>query len=291
MKGLRPAIGAIVGGAAILLGEPVSLDAQEPHLQLKDGFVEVEEGTIHYTIGGNGPPLLLIHGFAFAGQLWNQFVDAFGEHYTLIIPDLPGHGRSSDVEGPWSYAQVARDMFRVLDHLGHQRAAGIGYSAGGNTLIHMATQQPERLSSMVLVAGGHRIPTDAREAIRNIRFEDMPPNQQHDIRVSHLRGDTQILKIYELLRGLADNFDDFDFTPEHLARVPVRTLLVWGDEDPYYPMNLVMELHASLPNASLWVLPGEGHGFLGTEAFGGSRVAAGAFAPTVLRFLLNPNAN
>lgn len=212
MKRSPISISVIACFATIVLGASAPIKAQELHIQLEDGFVEVEEGTIYYKIGGNGPPLLLIHGFAFSGQSWNRFVDAFGEHYTLIIPDLPGHGRSSDVDGIWSYAQVARDMFRLLDHLGHQQASGIGYSAGGNTLIHMATQQPERLSSMVLVAGGHRITTDARELIGSIRFEEMPADQQHDIRASHSRGDAQILTIYEHLRGLADNFDDFDFS-------------------------------------------------------------------------------
>lgn len=67
--------------------------------------------------------------------------------------------------------------------------------------------------------------------------------------------------------------------------------MVWGDDDPFCPMHVVLELHESLPNSSLWVLPGEGHAFLGTEAFGGSQIAAAAFAPTVLRFLFNAESN
>ena len=275
----------------VLAGGAKVASAQQPRIHFEERSVKVGDVTVHYRVGGNGPPLLLIHGFAFEGHQWDQFADALGQQYTLIVPDLPGHGQSTSSPGAWSYKQVARDMFKVLDHLGFEKASGIGYSAGGNTLIHMATQQPQRLSSMVLVAGAHRLTVEARDAIRTLHFETIPPEQQQDIRASHSRGDQQIQWIYAQLRGLADNYEDFDLSPEHLADIPIRTLLVLGDRDEIYPMDVVLELYEALPNASLWVLPGESHGFLGSDAFGGSRVAAELFAPTVLRFLRNAASN
>jgi len=270
----------------VLAGGATVASAQEPRLHLEERSVQVGGATIHYQVGGSGPPLLMIHGFAFGGHAWDPFVDAFGEHYTVIVPDLRGHGRSTNPSGEWSYKQVARDMFRVLDQLGFEQVSGIGYSAGGNTLIHMAAQQPQRLSSMVLVAGAHRLTTKARDAIRAFPpFQDMPPEQQEETRRLHPRGDQQIRSLYAQLRTLADNYEDFDFSPEHLASIPVRTLLVWGDRDEFYPLDVALELYEALPNASLWVVPGESHLFLASDAFGGSRVAAEAFTPTVLRFL------
>ncbi len=271
----------------VLAGGAKVASAQQPRIHFEERSVKVGDVTVHYRVGGNGPPLLLIHGFAFEGHQWDQFADALGQQYTLIVPDLPGHGQSTSSPGAWSYKQVARDMFKVLDHLGFEKASGIGYSAGGNTLIHMATQQPQRLLSMVLVAGAHRLTVEARDLARTIHFETMPPEQQQEIRASHSRGDQQIQWIYAQLRGLADNYEDFDFSPEHLASIPVRTLLIWGDRDEFYPLEVALELYEALPNASFWVLPEESHLFLASDAFGGSRIAAELFAPTILRFLRN----
>ncbi len=292
MRGSRLSIATLLSCLTLVLaGGAKVASAQETRIHLEERSVEVGDVTIHYRVGGSGPPLLLIHGFTSEGHQWDQFADALGQQYTLIVPDLPGHGQSTNSLGAWSYKQVARDMFRVLDHLGFEEVSGIGYSAGGNTLIHMATQQPLRLSSMVLVAGAHRLTVEARDLARTIHFETMPPEQQQEIRASHSRGDQQIQWIYAQLRGLADNYEDFDFSPEHLASIPVRTLLIWGDRDEFYPLEVALELYEALPNASFWVLPGESHLFLASDAFGGSRVAAEAFVPTVLRFLSSTAAN
>jgi len=275
----------------VLAGGPEVANAQEPRIHFEERSLEVGDVTIHYRVGGNGPPLLLIHGFVFEGHQWDQFTNALGQEYTLVVPDLPGHGQSTSSPGTWSYKQVARDMFRVLDHLGFEKASGIGYSAGGNTLIHMATQQPQRLSSMVLVAGAHRLTVEARDAISTVHFETIPPEQKQENRTSHSRGDQQIQWIYSQLRGLADNYDDFDLSPEHLASIPVPTLLIWGDRDEFYPLEVALELYEALPNASFWVLPGESHLFMASDAYGGSQVAKESFAPTVLRFLSKAASN
>jgi pimeloyl-ACP methyl ester carboxylesterase len=263
--------------------------AEEPRLQLDEGTVEVDDATIHYLIGGSGPPLLMIHGFGWGARYWDPFVDAFGEHYTIILPDLRGHGRSTGLQAAWSYKQAARDMFGLLDQLGIERVSAIGYSAGGNTLIHMADQQPDRLSSMVLVAGGHRLTMEVREMLRTYPpFDAFTPEQQQEIRRFHVRGDGQVEELFAQLRGLAENYVDFDFSPEHLATMSTRSLLVWGDRDEFYPLDTALELYEALPNASFWVLPGEGHLFLTPDVFSGSPEARAAFAPTVLRFLRAP---
>jgi len=235
-----------------------------------------------YRIGGSGPPLLLIHGFSRTGHVWEPFLAPLGEHYQVILPDLPGCGGSTSHPGEFSHRQVARDMFALLDELGADRVRGIGHSAGAITLIHMAVQQPDRVEAMVLVSGAHRLAVEVRKAMRAIRLENLPEAHQEYLWQHHPGGEPQIRAILARFRGLADNYDDYDLSPEHLAVIPTRTLLVWGDQDPFFPVELALEMYRAMPNASLWVVPGQGH-----YPIWESQEAAAIF-PAVVREFLKP---
>jgi pimeloyl-ACP methyl ester carboxylesterase len=248
--------------------------------------VDVGDAEISYWTVGTGPSLMLIHPFAFTADFWSPYVERLSESHRLIIPELRGHGFSTIDDGPWSYSQAALDMFAVLDREGVSRVAVVGYSAGGNTLIQMALQDQDRLAGMVLVAGAHRLTNEARVGLRNFPLlEDLPPAQREANRTLHPGGDEQVRHLFAQMRSLADNFTDFEVSPERLSTIETPTMLVWGDRDDFYPIGLAVELYEALPDASLWILPGEAHLFLATDAFGGSAPAREAFAPTVLRFL------
>lgn len=270
---------------AVLLSVQRAL-AQESVYHLSSHSVDVGDAEISYWTAGEGSPLMLIHAFAFTADMWSPFVAALSDRYRVIIPELRGHGYSTIGDDDWSYSQASRDMFAVLDAEGVTKAAVIGYSAGGNTLIHMALQEPDRLAGMVLVAGAHRLTTEARAGLRTFpRLEELPPAQREANRTLHPGGDAQVRNLFAHLRSLAENYADFDISPGRLSTIDVPTLLVWGDRDPVYPIHLAVELYESLPRAFLWVLPGEEHLFLAADAFGGSAAAREAFAPNVLRFL------
>jgi pimeloyl-ACP methyl ester carboxylesterase len=59
---------------------------------------------------------------------------------------------------------------------------------------------------------------------------------------------------------LADDYDDMTFTPPHLATIAARTLIVYGDRDPLYPVEMAVEMYRAIPGAALWVVPEGGHG-------------------------------
>src|SRR5881397_1768679 len=107
---------------------------------------------MYFEIHGEVEPLLLLHGFTGAGSNWQAFVSGLSREYQLIIPDLRGHGRSTNPSSEFTFRQCALDIFALLDHLGIERFKAIGLSGGGNTLLHMATQQPVRIVAMVLVS-------------------------------------------------------------------------------------------------------------------------------------------
>ena len=150
-----------------------------PSLPLTEQTVEVEGLELYYRTGGSGPPLLLLHGGTVTGQLWNPFLDALGEHYTVIVPDLPGHGRSPGFppEG-FVFGAIARVILGLVETLGLERVQGIGASAGAPVLLHMAVQRPEVMEAIVPVAGAHFNRPWPKEYIANQSWENCAPEYQ-----------------------------------------------------------------------------------------------------------------
>src|SRR5947209_8041220 len=115
--------------------------------------IDVNGCSLHYDDRGAGAPLLLLHGGTGIGAHWQQvFTAGDPDNFRVIVPDLRGHGRSTNPSGAFTFRQSARDMFALLDRLGVERVNAIGMSAGAKTLLHMSTQQPARIDAMVLVS-------------------------------------------------------------------------------------------------------------------------------------------
>ncbi|MDY7578443.1 alpha/beta fold hydrolase [Herbaspirillum sp. RTI4] len=111
---------------------------------------------LHYQVLGEGPPLLLQHGFTSSSGAWQHFgfTAALQKHFQLIMPDARGHGLSDKPHDPASYTQAERvaDVLAVLDALGIERTHFFGYSMGGWIGYGLAQSAPQRLRSMVLGA-------------------------------------------------------------------------------------------------------------------------------------------
>jgi pimeloyl-ACP methyl ester carboxylesterase len=151
-------------------------------------------------------------------------------------------------------------MFAYLDGLGIERVHAIGMSAGANTLLHMATQQPHRIAAMIHVSGTPRFPDQARAIMRAMGDQPASDGQWQEMRARHKLGDDQIRALFRYARAFADDRDDMNFSGTSLAAITARTLIVHGDRDPLYPVELAVELLRSIPNAALWVVPNGGHG-------------------------------
>jgi predicted alpha/beta-fold hydrolase len=123
--------------------------------------------SLYYKTCGQGPPLLLLHRFFGTGTLsWGRFIPTLAAQYRLIVPDLRGHGRSTNPSGEFTHRQSATDMFALLDSLGLQQVKAMGISSGGMTLLHITTQQPSRIDAMVLVGATTYFPEQARKFSR-----------------------------------------------------------------------------------------------------------------------------
>ena len=215
---------------------------------------------LFYRDNGEGTPLLLLHGFTGSGDDWQRVFASPLPGYRTIAPDLRGHGRSTNPSGVFRFADVARDVFALLDRLAIARVKAIGMSAGANTLLHMATQQPGRVSAMIHVSGTARFPDQARAIMRTMTEESRSDAEWADMRTRHHHGDNQIRALRRHAREFADDREDMNITFTTLSSITARTLIVHGDRDPLYPVELAVELLRAIPTASLWVVPVAGHG-------------------------------
>jgi pimeloyl-ACP methyl ester carboxylesterase len=223
--------------------------------------------------------LLLLHGGVGCQEHWiHAGRDQFVREYTLIKPVARGHGRSTNPHKTITHWQCALDTLALLDRLGIGKCRAIGLSMGGNILLHMATMQPDRIEAMVVVSAAMYFPEQARTIMRQVPAADnQPPQEWETMRKHHKLGDEQIVALWEWTRGMKDSHDDMNFTPPALSRITAPTLIIYGDRDPLYPVEMAVGLYRAIPRSALWVVPNGGHGPVFFDA-------ADRFAQTVLAF-------
>lgn len=219
---------------------------------------------------GAGKPLLLLHGGMGIGGDWRHVFPRDPDGYRVIVPDLRGHGRSNNPSRAFTFRQCAEDVLALLDDLSLTSVCAIGISMGAKTLLHIATMRPGVLSAMVLVSASPYFPVTLRKAAAQFTDEALAAitdAERDALRARHVHGDAQIAALYEMTRTFAESCDDMAFTPPQLGRITARTLVVHGDRDPLYPVELALELYRAIPVSALWVLPYAAHGpVFGTSA-------------------------
>jgi len=217
--------------------------------------VRVNDIEMYYEERGAGEPLVLMHGFGSCGKRWQPFAARLAEHFRLIIPDLRGHGRSTNPAGVFTHRQAAADVFALLDQLGVTRFRAMGTSTGGMTLLHMATRQPSRVEAMVLIGATHYFPEQARAIMRKVSERGTTPRD----RQCAARGDAQVRELSKQFGDFKDNYDDMNFTAPYLGTIKARTLIVHGDRDEFFPVSIPVEMYSAIPGSALWIIPQGGH--------------------------------
>lgn len=229
---------------------------------------------------GAGEPLVLLHGFGGCAQTWDPFVDELAAYYRLIIPDLRAHGHSTGLAETFSHRQAASDVVALLDSLGIQRFKAMGISTGGMTLLHVATRQPERVGAMVLIGATYHFPEQAREMARELKramATDGAPGARAMFGECATRGEPQADSLLAKFISLKDSHDDMNLTADDLSAISVRTLIVHGDRDEFFPVEIPVEMYNAIPESELWIIPEGFHVPIFDPAV--------PFAATALRFL------
>lgn len=245
--------------------------------------IAVNDVSLNVEVRGEGPPLLLLHGFTGSAATWTPFAEAL-RGYTTVAVDLLGHGRSDSPENPARYAigRCIDDLSALLDALGMPRAAVLGYSMGGRVALRFALAQPERVAALTLESASSGIDSAAEREARIAADEALAQMIERDgleAFVAHWQSiplfasqsalpaaARDALRAQRLLNspvGLANSLRGMgagrelpalDRLPE--LRMPVR--LIVGALDAKY-CALAERMAAALPNAAVDVVPDAGH--------------------------------
>ena len=122
-----------------------------------EGFEEFDiacsSTTIHGRRGGDGPPLLLLHGIPETHLMWHRIAPALGSEFTVVATDLRGYGDSgkppsADDHSPYAMRQIAQDQVEVMQQLGHQRFGVIGHDRGARCAYRMALDHPQTVTTL-----------------------------------------------------------------------------------------------------------------------------------------------
>ena len=179
-----------------------------------------------------------------------------------------------------------------MDSLGIKQVQVAGFSFGGHVALRMAALEPERVEAMVVIAGTHRLIGSAKKAHKDAVQQGLPSGWYLDeVRKWHPGGEAQVQQIWR--QGAASGLtEDFPMPDASLAAIRARTLIIQGDRDDYYPLEVPLDLYRKIPKAQLWVIPNTTHSTVffsdfapaGTD-LGGTPLAARIFPEVLNSFL------
>ncbi|MGU3433366.1 alpha/beta fold hydrolase [Actinomycetes bacterium M1A6_2h] len=257
--------------------------------------------TIHgyrraFRMAGDGPVVLLIHGIGDNSETWLDLIPHLAQRYTVIAPDLLGHGRSDKPRADYSVAAYANGMRDLLSALGIDRVTVVGHSLGGGVAMQFSYQFPQMVERLVLVSAGG-VTKDVHPALRLMsvpvvnevmkllrlpgagRAMKFVGSAVGALDGSRLRPGAMLHDTPDLVRVLSDLLDPtayaaylrtlravVDWRGQVVTmldrcylteNLPVQ--LIWGDEDIVIPVSHAHLAHAAMPSSRLEIFRGSGH--------------------------------
>jgi pimeloyl-ACP methyl ester carboxylesterase len=262
--------------------------SSEDPLRLK--YITVHGHLRAYRMAGSGPALLLIHGLGCDSSTWLPVMSRLARRYTVIAPDLLGHGRSDKPRADYTLGGYANAMRDLLTLLGIDRATVVGHSFGGGVAMQFAYQFPERTERMLMIAPGGL----GREVTPLLRMLTLPfaetamaaatlPPLRPLIRGSlnalartglpRTRDLGEVAKVYSLMcdtggreavRRVTSTVIDWRgqivrMTDRAYLTALLPVCVIWGREDHVVPVSHAAVVEAHAPGAQVRVFEGCGH--------------------------------
>jgi pimeloyl-ACP methyl ester carboxylesterase len=268
---LAPVVFALVGLGVLFRLRPLASFELMGRAGLRaSGFraaqIDTPRGALTYFAAGQGPVLVLLHGANDQAGAWVRVARPLAAGRRVLIPDLPGHGRSAPLDGPLGVGDLVAGLEALLD--AEARATRVtlaGNSLGGFLALIEALRRPERVAHVVLlngaaVAGGGgsvellpRTRDEARQAVEKLTAPGAP--RTPDFVLDDLVRRAPASPLARLLRSPVREW----LLDDRLGELRVPVSLVWGQADQLLPPAYAERVRAGLPVARLTPLPDCGH--------------------------------
>jgi pimeloyl-ACP methyl ester carboxylesterase len=235
---------------------------------LTEKFITVADVETHLRVGGNGEPLLFLHGGGTA-DIWLPFHEELAHRHTVYAPDHPGFGRSAMPDWLDAMEDLVIHYATMLDELKLSRVNLAGFSLGGWIAAEFASFYPERVNRLALIsAAGLRVAGAPITDIFALGPEELAMVSFHDIsKAMVLMGDMsdplgRFLQDYRertMMARLAWNPGYSPKLARRLRRITAPTLIIWGKDDRLIPSAHGEAYRSAIANARLELLPDCGH--------------------------------
>jgi pimeloyl-ACP methyl ester carboxylesterase len=243
-----------------------------------------------YRIAGDGPPVVLIHGMVNSSKHWERVALQLADRYTVVAPDLLGHGDSAAVRGDYSLGAHACSIRDLLTTIGIERATVVGHSLGGGIAMQFFYQFPQRVERLSLISSGglgHQVSPMLRGAalpgaaigiwlVANRHVRGALDRAGERMRARGSRRGIYLQAVARAMRPLQDAAARHAFLQTLRAVIDVRgqhvsaidrlyllgelpTLIVWGERDNTIPMAHGLAAHQLIPNSRFVTLPKAAH--------------------------------
>jgi pimeloyl-ACP methyl ester carboxylesterase len=252
--------------------------------------IELHGHRVIYRIAGDGPPVVLIHGMVNSSRHWEKVALRLAESYTVVAPDLIGHGDSAAVRGDYSLGAHACSIRDLLTTIGIERATVVGHSLGGGIAMQFFYQFPQRVERLALVSSGglgHDVSPMLRGAalpgaaagiwlVANRRVREAIERAGTRMRAAGRRKGVYLQAIGRAMRPLEERTarraflqtlrSVIDVRGQHVSAIDrlyllgeLPTLIVWGERDNTIPIEHGLAAHALIPQSRFVSLPKAAH--------------------------------
>ncbi|HVU56437.1 MAG TPA: alpha/beta hydrolase [Puia sp.] len=233
----------------------------QPPVAPNGKFKTIKGIRLYYEESGQGVPLILLHAFGGNTLMWSGYTEELAKNYHVIAIDLPGHGRSDPMDTTLVYLhkRAAEYILGLLDELKIDSAYIMGASSGGFITMYMATMRPALAKKIIVIGGQVYYSAQTRRIISRQNPDDPKADRMPGPDPVLMHGKEKAILLARQFYNFRQLYGDPSFTPDVLATITAKTLIIHGDNDPIAPVQNAWDMFNNIRGAHLWVVPGGGH--------------------------------
>ncbi|HEX3103098.1 MAG TPA: alpha/beta fold hydrolase [Terriglobales bacterium] len=245
---------------------------------LKRRVVQVGDHRIVYSEGGEGEPVVLLHGFGASADSWNRLAKPLTKRYHVIAPDQPGWGASTRIESAsYGYSAQVERLHQFLPALGLKRVHLVGHSMGGFIASAYAARYPEEVITLGLIAPHGMVEPVASELANDVAKGDnwlvattrpefdrllnnvfakrpyAPRSVLNYLAAHTIRNSAKSAKIFAEMQTNDPPLAD------RLTNITAPALIIWGDQDRVLHVSCADLFRQGIKSSEVMIIPGSGH--------------------------------